>query len=65
MTVSNHDYKNADKIVLSFLQTFHNYFHFTILATYKLPSSDKNSSLSNLHSPSGLFIQYNENIRLY
>lgn len=42
MTVSNHDYKNADKTVLPFLQTFHNYFHFTILVTYKLPSSDKN-----------------------
>ena len=43
MIVSNHDYENADKSVLSFLQTFHNYFYFTILTKFKLPNSDKNN----------------------
>lgn len=32
----------AGKNVLAFLQIFHNYFHFNILAKFKSPNSDKN-----------------------
>lgn len=54
---------NAGKNVLHFLQIFHNYFHFNILAKFKSQHSDKNCIiLFNLYSPFGLFIRYNGNI---